>query len=118
MRSVGSVVQVLENDHWDLGSIPRSTQTLFHIFSNIFMCSAFHVFHHKPPMVQAPSVHNPQSNGQRMKTMVLRSQRVPGQSQKSTRALGLMGWNLQLTPPMGPTHPPGFVTFFFIFFYS
>ena len=91
MQANGLVVDALSKNHWDLGSIPRSTQIFDISFLNIITCSVPGGVYHMPPNISMPCVFKQQSNGQKMKTMVFPVKVGVDNFQSQQRLVSLMG---------------------------
>ena len=105
----------MSGNHWDLGSIPRSTQTLVHIFSNVFLYRLPNSEHHIPhasacqvapklnPMVRMEVHHILQSTNRHL-------------IQKVNEGLMFLGFRLLTKPHIWAITPPLVCYFLFSFF--
>ena len=104
--------------HWDLGSIPRSTQNSHNIFHNVILCRPLSSVPPCSSLIQTPCVYVHQSNGYEVLTMMFPSQPTCRQFQKSNVALWLNGLQIAFLTSIWAQHPPGFITSYCFYFLS
>ena len=113
MQRNGVVEGDVVGNHWDLGSIPRSTQ-MFYYFSLQVPMQAFQCVSPCTSHPSAPSGHSHRSDGHEVQTTMLlvnpRIDKQKGQTDWPTNGLGIA--NKLLTCP---STPHGFLYSFFFF---
>ena len=121
MRALVQLAIEVACRYWDLGSIPRSPQTLNNFGLKVFQYSASSKVHHARSCWCLPNVHEIQSEGyQKTSTMYL-SPWMSIQTGKVNVARFLVGLNSLHKPPLGARHPHGlhiFILYFNFPFYS
>ena len=99
------MVDALDGDHWDLGSIPRSPKIIVSYFSS---CNYIQVSKSVPPYashLSMPCGHKLGSKGQDWMIMVLPGQSKRGWSPKVKKAWVLMGLEFTNKPPLWANTP-------------
>ena len=106
LKHVGVVAERTSMERWDLGSIPRSTQSLYFLFLYMFTCRFPKAGPPCIPDIQVPSVSRQQSKDQERGNTMLPSQLCHGQLQKGQTCLATNGPQISKQNPLLAHHPP------------
>ena len=111
------MVERLANDHWDLGSNPRSPQNAYVIFLYMFLCRSPKGKHHIPPNINAPCGFRRKSKGHEMMT-TMRPVNEHTANPESQSRLEVNGLQIAKNTSLLGQHPPGSFILFFLFSFS